>query len=82
MALAVHCQLNPQVRPFVSTVMAPKLAYRRGKREGREEPVSKHHICSGNGRWAGRRGVGRLNPRRETKIQGANREVSEGNADL
>ena len=40
MALAVHCQLNPQVRPFVPTVMAPKLAYRRGKREGGEEPVS------------------------------------------
>ena len=53
MASAVHCQVNPQVRPLVPTVMAPKLAYRRGKREGREEPVSKHQICSGDGRWAG-----------------------------
>ena len=42
--------LNPQVRPFVPTVMAPKLAYRRGKREGGEEPVSKHQVRSGDGR--------------------------------
>ena len=72
MALAVHCELNPQVRPFVPTVMAPKLAFRRGKREGGEEPVSKHKICSGDGRWEGRRGVERLNPRRETKTKGRN----------
>ena len=72
MALAVHCQLNPQVRPFVPTVMAPKLAFRRGKREGGEEPVSKHQIRSGDGRWEGRRGVGRLNPRCETKKKGRN----------
>ena len=70
--LAVHRQLNPQVRPFVPTVMAPKLAYRRGKREGGEEPVSKHQIRSGDGRWEGRRGVGRLNPRCETKTKGRN----------
>ena len=72
MALAVHCQLNPQVRLFVPTVMAPKLAYRRGKREGGEEPVSKHQIRSGDGRWEERRGVGWLNPRRETKTKGRN----------
>ena len=72
MALAVHYQLNPQVRLFVPTVMAPKLAYRRGKREGGEEPVSKHQVRSGDGRWEGRRGVGRLNPRRETKTKGRN----------
>ena len=72
MALAVHCQLNPQVRLCVPTVMAPKLAYRRGKREGGEEPVSKHQIRSGDGRWEERRGVGRLNPRRETKTKGRN----------
>ena len=72
MALAVHCQLNPQARPFVPTVMAPKLAYHRGKREGGEEPLSKHQIRSGDGRWEGRRGVGRLNPRRETKTKGGN----------
>ena len=72
MALAVHCQLNPQVRLFVPKVMAPKLAYRRGKREGGEEPVSKHQIRSGDGRWEERRGVGRLNPRRETKTKGRN----------
>ena len=69
--------------------MTPKLAYctvlyRRRKREGGEDPASKHkhQIRSGNGRWVGRRGVGRLNPRRETNIQGANREVSKGKADL
>ena len=72
MALAVHCQLNPQVRPFVPTVMAPKLPYRPGKREGAKEPVSKHQIRSGGGRWERRRGVGRLNPRRETKTKGRN----------
>ena len=72
MALAVHSQLNPQVRLFVPTVMAPKLAYRRGKREGGEKPVSKHQIRSGDGRWEERRGVGRLNPRRETKTKGRN----------
>ena len=72
MALAVHCQLNPQVRPFVPTVMAPKLAYHRSKREGEEESVSKRQICSGDGRWEGRRGVERLNPRRKTKTKGRN----------
>ena len=34
--------------------------------------MSKHQIRSGDGRWGGRRGVGRLNPRRETKINGKN----------
>ena len=82
MASAVHCQLNPQVRLFVPTAMTSKLAYstvqhstaqhRRGKREEGEEPVSKHQIRPGDGRWTGRRGVGRLNPRRESKIQGKN----------
>ena len=83
MASAVHCQLKPQVRLFVPTAMTPKLAYstvqqystvqyRRGKREEGEEPVSKHQIRPGDGRWTGRRGVGRLNPRRENKIQGKN----------
>ena len=62
--------------------MTPKLAYstvqystvqhRRGRREEGEEPVSKHQIRPGDGRWTGRRGVGRLNPRRENKIQGKN----------
>ena len=40
MASAVHCQLSPPVRPFVPTVMAPKLAYHRGKREEGE-----HQFC-------------------------------------
>ena len=66
--------LNPQAIPFVPTVMASKLAYRRGKREGGEESESKHQIRSGDGRWMGRRGVERLNPRRETKTQGKNGE--------
>ena len=34
--------------------------------------MSKHQIRPGGGRWTGRRGVGRLNPRRENKIQGKN----------
>ena len=34
--------------------------------------MSKHQIPPGDGRWMGRRGVGRLNPRRESKIQGKN----------
>ena len=76
MASAVHCQLNPQVRPFVPTAMTPKQAYRRGKREEGEQLVNKHHIHSG--RWTGRRGVGRLNPRRENKIQGKNGDRERG----
>ena len=43
-----------------------------GKRESGEEPLSKHQIRSGDERWKGRRGVGRLNPRRETKTKGRN----------
>ena len=31
-----------------------------------------HQIRPGDGRWTGRRGVGRLNLRRENKIQGKN----------
>ena len=58
--------------------MAPEMAYHRGKTKRGEEPVSKHQIRSENGRWMERHGVGRLNPRRETKIQGANRDVFEG----
>ena len=34
--------------------------------------MTKHQIRSGNGRWAGRSGVGRLNPRGDTKIKGKN----------
>ena len=33
-----------------------------------------HQIRSGDG-WAGRRGVGRLNPHRETKIKGKNGDM-------
>ena len=46
--------------------------YRRGKQEVEEGPVSKHQIGPGDGTWTGRRGVARLNPRRENKIQGKN----------
>ena len=31
--------------------------------------MSKHQIRLGDGRWTGRRGVGRLNPRREKKYK-------------
>ena len=82
MASAVHCQLNPQVRLFVPTTITSKLAYgtvqystvqhRRGKRDEGEEPVSKHRNRPGDGRWTGRRGMGRLNLRHEIKIQGKN----------
>ena len=34
--------------------------------------MSKHQIRPGDGRWTGRRGAGRLNPRRENKTQGKN----------
>ena len=77
MASVMHCQLNPQVRLFVPTA-TPKLAYRRGKREGGEEPGGKHQIRPGDGRWTGRRGVGRLNPRRENKKQGKNGDRERG----
>ena len=83
MTSAVHCQLNPQVRPFVPTAMTSKLAYstvqyRHGKREEGEAPVSKHQIRPRDGRWTGRRGVGRLNPRHENKIQGKNGDSERG----
>ena len=55
-----------------STVQYSTAQHRRGKREEGEEPVSKHQIRPGDGRWMGRREVGRLNPRREDKIQGKN----------
>ena len=58
--------------------MAPNLAYRSVKREGGEAPGSKHHIRFGDGKWAGRRGMRRLNPRRETKIQGTNGDRGRG----
>ena len=34
--------------------------------------MSKHQIRPADGKWTGRRGVGRLNPRRENKMQGKN----------
>ena len=55
-----------------STLQHSTVQHRRGKREEGEEPVSKHQIRPGDGRWTGRREVGRLNPRRENKIQGKN----------
>ena len=55
-----------------STLQHSTVQHRRGKREEGEEPVSKHQIHPGDGRWTGRREVGRLNPRRENKIQGKN----------
>ena len=63
--------------------MTPKLAYstvqyRRGKREEGEESVSKHQTHPGDGRGTGRRGVGRLNPRSEDKIQGKNGDRERG----
>ena len=40
--------------------------------------MSKHQIRPGDGRWTGRCGVGRLNPRRENKIQGKNGDRERG----
>ena len=40
--------------------------------------MSKHQIRPGDGRWTGRRGVGRLNPRRGNKIQGKNGDRERG----
>ena len=61
-----------------STVQYGTVQHRRGKREEGEEPVSKHQIRPGDGRWTGRRGVGRLKPRRENKIQGKNGDRERG----
>ena len=36
--------------------------------------MNKHQIRYVDGRWAGRCGLGRLNPRRETKTKGKNRD--------
>ena len=52
--------------------------YRHGKREEGEDPASNHQIRSGNGRWAIRRGVGRLNPYREAKYQSKNGDRERG----
>ena len=60
-----------------STIQHSTVQHRRGKRGEGEEPVSKHQIRPGDGRWTGRRGVGRLNPRRESKIQGKNGDREE-----
>ena len=49
--------------------MPPKLAYRRGKREGGEGPVRKHQIRTRGGRWAGQRGVGRGQGKGENRRQ-------------
>ena len=49
--------------------MPPKLAYRRGKREGGEESVSKRQIRTGGGRWAGQRGVRRGQEKGESRRQ-------------
>ena len=49
--------------------MPPKLAYRRGKREGGEESASKHQIRTGGGRWAGQRRVGRGQGKGENRRQ-------------
>ena len=78
MTAAVHYQVNSQVGPFVPTAMKPKLAYPRGTREGGEEPVSEHQIHPRDGRWTGRRGIGRLDPRCEDKIQGENGDRERG----
>ena len=40
--------------------------------------MSKHQIRPGDGRWTGRRGAGRLNPRRENKVQGKNGDRERG----
>ena len=40
--------------------------------------MSKYQIRPGDGRWTGRRGVGRLNPRCENKIQGKNGDSEKG----
>ena len=44
--------------------------------------MSKHHIRPGDGRWTGRRGVGRLNPRRENKIQSKNGDRKRGKIEI
>ena len=43
--------------------------------------MSTHQVHPGDGRWTGRRGVRRLNPRRENKIQGKNGDRERGKAE-
>ena len=73
MVLTVHFQLNPRAEPFVPTATATKtVQHRRRNREEGEAPASKHQTRPRHGEWVGRRGLGRPNPPRETKISGAN----------
>ena len=65
-------KLNPRAEPFIQTVSKTLKQHRRGKREDGENPGSKHQIRPRQGGWTGRRGAGRPNPSRETKIPGAN----------
>ena len=69
---------NGDIKTGVGTVQYSTVQHRRGKREEGEEPASKHQIRPGDGRWTGRRGVGWLNPRRESKIQGKNGDRERG----
>ena len=84
MVSAVHCQLNPQVRLFVPTAMTSKLAYSTiqystaAESERKERSLCGSTRFAGDGRWTGRRGVGRLNPRRENKCQGKNGDRERG----
>ena len=73
MVLTVQFQLNPCAEPFVPTATANKtVQHRRRNREEGEAPRSKHQTRARHGEWVGRRGIGRPNPSRETKISGAN----------
>ena len=65
-------KLNPRAQPFIQTVSKTLKRHRCGKREDEENPGSKHQIRPRQGGWTGRRGAGRPNPFRETKIPGAN----------
>ena len=74
MALTVQFQLNPCSEPSLipTTKQNKMLQQRRGKHGKRKAPEIKDQIRSEHRRWTHRRGVGRLNPTRETKSSGAN----------
>ena len=73
MVLTMHFHLNPRAEPFVPTATTTTtVQHRRRNREEGEAPASKHQTWPRYGEWVGRRGMGRPNPFRETKISGAN----------
>ena len=72
-ALTMKFQLNSRAKPFAPMVKTINLVqHRRGNREEKQAPVSKHQTQFWRVIWASRRVVGEPNPPRKTKTSGAN----------